>query len=138
MVFEREHHPRGHGPNLVVANLQIINTGAYVVLVWDQLGVATNEPPAILGVRPQILTQPQSQTPAVGSTVTLSVSVVGTPPLLYGWMRNGRLLPGQTQSSLTLLNVQPTDAGIYRAIVSHQTPLGPAGTFSSNAVLTVR
>ncbi|MEO5801893.1 MAG: immunoglobulin domain-containing protein, partial [Verrucomicrobiota bacterium] len=68
-----------------------------------------------------------------GSTATLSVVATGTQPLSYQWQKNLANLSGETNSSLVLNSVQPSDAGNYRVIVS--SPYGTA--ISSNAVLTV-
>ena len=130
--------PGATASNLVVANVQPSQTGSYTVVVTDQLGVTTNQPAAILEVRPQILTQPQSQSAALGETVQFSVSAAGNEPLRYRWRRNGQLLPGAQGTTLTLENVQPADAGTYQAIVSHVNPSGIAGNVSGNAVLIVK
>lgn len=105
-------------------------------LVLDDLRVATSfaelfgstpeEPP-------QILTQPQSQTVAEGSSVTFSVVAAGTPPLSYQWQRNQDDLPGAVNASLTLNPVTVADAGAYRVIVSNA--FGVA--VSDEATLTV-
>jgi hypothetical protein len=82
---------------------------------------------------PTIVTQPQSQTVTNGANVTFSVVVSGTPPLRFRWHKDGVPLPVATNSTLTLLNVNSSDAGVYFVIVSNS--LGTAT--SSNAVLTV-
>jgi hypothetical protein len=82
---------------------------------------------------PTILTQPQSQTVTNGANVTFNVLASGTAPLRYLWHKDGVPLPGGTNSSLTLVNVNSNNAGVYFVIVSNS--LGTAT--SSNAVLTV-
>jgi Leucine-rich repeat (LRR) protein len=80
-----------------------------------------------------IVTQPQSQTVAAGSNALFSVSASGYGTLGYQWRFNGATLPGATASTLTLTNVQATNAGSYVAVVSNT--LGAAT--SSAATLTV-
>jgi len=81
-----------------------------------------------------ILTQPQSQAVIQGSNATFSVTAAGITPLSYQWYFNGmNVLGGATNTSLTLTNVQTTNAGNYAVVVTNA--FGSAT--SSNAVLTV-
>ncbi len=84
-------------------------------------------------VVPVIATQPASQAVAIGSTVTLAVSATSTAPLSYLWRKNGQPVDGATTSTLTLSNVQPSDAGGYFVVVSNS----QASATSVTAVLTV-
>ena len=72
--------------------------------------ISTNPPPLQL---PEILTQPQSRSAVSGQTVVFSATVQGTEPLFYRWQFNGTNLPGATNISLLLSNVQSEQAGIY-------------------------
>ena len=83
--------------------------------------------------RPSITIQPQSVTAAIGGTATFSVTANGDPPLSYQWRRNDADLAGKTDSTLTLINVQATNAGIYGVVVSN----GAGSVPSSNALLRV-
>lgn len=57
----------------------------------------------------------------------------GSDDVTYQWQLNGTNIVGATNSSLTISNVQPADAGCYTVVLSN-----PAGSVtSSNAVLTV-
>jgi hypothetical protein len=67
----------------------------------------------------QILSQPVGQVATPGSTVTMAVTASGTGPLRYQWKKNGVNLPGQTNASLTLANVQAADAGSYTVVVAN-------------------
>src|SRR5206468_1701406 len=68
---------------------------------------------------PSILTGPDSQSVFAGDDVLLSVLCTGSFPLSYQWHFNGTNLFGATNTSLTLTNIQPTDAGIYSVTVSN-------------------
>jgi hypothetical protein len=82
---------------------------------------------------PTILAQPQSQTVAVGSTATFSVTASGTAPLSYFWRRNSSYIIGATNSAYSTNNVQATDSGTqFSCLVSNA--YGTA--VSSNATLT--
>jgi hypothetical protein len=62
----------------------------------------------------------------LGASVTLTVTLNGTPPFNFQWRLNGTNLVGQTGASLTLSNLSLSEAGNYSVIVSN-----PAGTNSS-------
>jgi hypothetical protein len=81
---------------------------------------------------PVIAVQPQSQTVASGSNVTFNVTTAGFSPLNYQWKFNGTNLAA-TNTSLTLTNVQLSQAGNYAVLVTNL--YGSA--LSSNAVLSV-
>ena len=87
------------------------------------------------GASPIITRQPVSQTVNAGADVTFTVAASGATPLFYQW-RAGWLpgdIPGATNDTLVLTNVQPAVAGNYRVVVSNS-----AGSVMSDiAVLTV-
>jgi hypothetical protein len=82
---------------------------------------------------PVILLQPTNRTALVGDTVTFNISAVSSLALGYQWRREGVDLPGRTAASLTLNNVQVTNAGNYSVVVTNAG--GPVT--SSNALLTI-
>jgi N-acetylmuramoyl-L-alanine amidase len=88
---------------------------------------------------PSITTQPQSQTVNPGGTVNFTVAATGNAPLSYRWHRNavelsnGGNISGATATTLTISNVQQTNAGTYSVVVSNTN--GSAN--SADAVLTV-
>jgi hypothetical protein len=82
---------------------------------------------------PVITSQPTNQTVAVGQTAIFSVSASGTLPLSYQWTFNTTNIAGATNNTLTLTNVQFSQAGTYAVVVSN---LADA-VLSSNATLTV-
>jgi len=86
-------------------------------------------PPSV----PIIISQPTNQTVNVGGTATFGVTATGSLPLNYQWRFNGTNLGGATNTSLTLTNVQPAQAGNYAVLVTNA--LG--SILSSNAMLTV-
>jgi hypothetical protein len=94
------------------------------------------EPPTPGGVRvpgtpPTIVTQPVDQTVFASQTVTLSVVPGGAGPFRYQWRFNGNNLPGETNASLVLANVQTAQGGAYQVVV-----LNASGAVDS-AVATV-
>ena len=78
-----------------------------------------------------ITSQPQSQTAAVGDSVTFSVGVSGGP-VVYRWFKNN-VIQTSTSNSLVIANLQFASAGTYFVVASNT--LG--AVTSSNATLTV-
>ncbi|HWF19716.1 MAG TPA: N-acetylmuramoyl-L-alanine amidase, partial [Verrucomicrobiae bacterium] len=71
---------------------------------------------------PKILSQPVDQTVTQGQPAMFSFSVtnVGTNnPTTYQWMLDGAIIPGATNATLNLANVQPGDAGSYSVVLSN-------------------
>ncbi len=101
-------------------------------LSWTAAAVTPGAPyPG--GNAPVITTQPPNLTVVANSNVTLSVSATGDAPLRYQWTFDGDVLPGKTNATLSLPNIQPQQQGAYRVLV-----LNAAGSVaSSNALITV-
>jgi subtilisin-like proprotein convertase family protein len=85
---------------------------------WTLTITSSNSPPAIL-------TQPASQSVAVGANVNFNVNASGTAPLSYQWLFNGTTLgnggqvSGATASTLALSNVQSVNAGNYSVVINN-------------------
>ncbi|MEK7676192.1 MAG: immunoglobulin domain-containing protein [Verrucomicrobiota bacterium] len=73
------------------------------------------EPP----VAPTILQPPPDQQAQSGQTVSLNVVGSGTAPLLYQWSKDGIAITGATNVTLSITDVQPSDAGAYSVVVSN-------------------
>ena len=101
-----------------------IDSGADAIQII--YSAATNLPPVIVS-------QPQSQTVTAGEDVTFTVGVSGSSPLSYQWRKGGTAISGATGSSLTLNDVQMSDAGSYSVVASN--PHG--GVTSDAAILAV-
>jgi hypothetical protein len=80
-----------------------------------------------------IYSQPTNQTLFAGQTAIFTVGASGTQPLSYLWSLNGTAIPGATNATLTLTNIQIGQAGAYTVQVSNVVN----SVLSSQAVLTV-
>ena len=107
--------------SLTLANAQLTNTGIYSVTVTNLYGSVTssNAVLTVLTQPPTITSQPTNQTVSVGGTANFGVAVTGSTPFSYQWSFNGTNLSSATNISLTLLNAQPTNAGIYTITVTN-------------------
>ncbi|TAL04761.1 MAG: carbohydrate-binding protein [Verrucomicrobia bacterium] len=77
-------------------------------------------------------TGPTNQTLVVGSSTTLAVVASGTPPFTYTWRKNGVVLAGQSENSITINPVSLADAGVYSVQVN-----GGLGSVTNTATLTL-
>ena len=106
-----------------------------MLVASNRFGTATSTVATVTvtGFPPSLVLEPRSQSAAQGSTVTLTAAATGSNPLGYQWRFNGADIAGGTNPSLVLTNVQGTNAGSYRFIVTNA--FGFA--LSSNAVLAL-
>jgi hypothetical protein len=121
-------------PTLTINNVQLANIGGYTVVISNSAGATTSTAAALTVLTAPIITQqPQSQTVNAGTNVIFSVSASGGGAISYQWKFNGADLPGATNATLTLNNVQAGSAGSYTVAVSNSV----GATTSGTAVLTV-
>ncbi|MDB6138186.1 MAG: hypothetical protein JWO94_1258, partial [Verrucomicrobiaceae bacterium] len=62
---------------------------------------------------PQFSTQPQSVIGGAATAVQLSAEIAGGQPISLQWMKNGKIVPGATSSTLSISSAKLTDAGTY-------------------------
>lgn len=120
--------------SLQLTNVQLNQSGNYSVQMSNAFGAAASSN-ALLTVQtaPYLISQPFSHVALVGSTVTFNGSAGGSQPLYYWWNHNGTNLPGATNTTLVLTNIQLSQAGYYTLAVTNAF----GGVVSSNALLTV-
>jgi len=84
--------------------------------------------------QPTLTRQPTTLSVSLGATAVFRVTATSTnPPVTYQWRHQDHLIPRATNASLTLLNVQLSNAGPYTVAVAD-----PGGTTNSApAVLDV-
>jgi hypothetical protein len=68
---------------------------------------------AYFNLAPVITSQPSDQTVALGNEATFSATAMGTTALRYQWRRNGVNIPGATNRTFTIANVQATNVASY-------------------------
>ncbi len=120
--------------NYAGTNLTVADSGAYTVLVTNFLGSVTSVVATLtVGNPPVVVAPPQSSTNLLCRTIVLSCTVTGTAPMNLQWLYNGTPLPGETNATLTLMNLQGTNAGSYT--LSAANAFG--GTVSASAQLSI-
>jgi len=119
---------------LTVNNIGSNNLGNYTVVVQNQWGSATSVVATLaFMVPPEITTQPQSETLILGQNAEFSVMATSTGTPSYQWSLNGTALFEATNATLSLTDVQATNAGSYVVVVTNNA----GSTTSAVATLTV-
>ena len=108
------------------------------MIVTNSFGATTSAPVQLIvnpASAPIITTDttPSAATRYLGQSVTFSAAFEGTPPISYQWLNFGQPIPGATNTTLTLTNLQLSDAQPYSLQASNF--LGT--TTSTAAELTV-
>jgi hypothetical protein len=83
----------------------------------------------VVNPTPAITLQPQSTTLCEGNNLQLLVEATGTTPLAYQWKFNNGDISGATSSSLTINNINLSQAGAYSVEVT----AASCGSVSSSA-----
>lgn len=76
---------------------------------------------------PPLLGQPLVTAGRIGGTAVLAIPVISTTPVSYQWTFAGTNLPGATNASLLIGNLQTNNAGAYGVVVSN-----PYGSVTNN------
>ena len=122
-------------PDLYIGNVQAADAGTYSVIITNSEGSTTSEVATLTVLfPPSFVQQPASLSVHPGSNAVFSVDAAGTAPLSYQWWFNGtNLLPGATEPTFTVTNVQAIHGGAYHVVVSNFVDVRP----SQSATLTV-
>ena len=105
---------------LVIEEVAAVDGGTYTVTASNASNSVESEGAELTIQTPPIITKiAGNQQAAVGETVTLWVTAVGTPPLSYQWKREGVVIPGGTGDILELAGVDSLDAGQYTVEISN-------------------
>jgi alpha-tubulin suppressor-like RCC1 family protein len=120
--------------SLLVNNVQATNAGGYFVVVTNPFSSATSAVAQLsVLIPPSITQQPSGLAAPAGGAAQFTVQASGTAPLRYQWSLEGLSIIGATNATLVLSNLQPTNAGVYRVIVSNVA----GSVLSASAVLRV-
>jgi hypothetical protein len=104
---------------LSLPGVQTNSAGTYTVIVTNLYGTDSKSATLTANLPAVITVVPATQTVPLGADVTFTVAATGTPPLSYYWRFKGIYIPGATNTTLHLSNVQFTNAGTYQAIVTN-------------------
>ena len=122
---------------LSLTNVQNTDAGTYDVVVSNSSGSVTSVSATLtvnaVATAPAITSQPAAMTVTAGGSASFTVTATGSPAPTYQWQKGGAAIGGASSASLSLTNVQSSDAGTYSVVVSNS-----AGSVTSaSATLTV-
>lgn len=123
--------------SLLITNMQAGHAGNY------SLEIHQAEPPITVSAKAASLVGPialdtnqLSLLARPGSNVTFHVAFTGAPPVSLQWRHGQQLVPGATNATLTLTNIQLTDDGQYNVIASNS--FGAVEALAGTLVVLVR
>jgi hypothetical protein len=121
----------GTDSSLMLNNVTSVQGGIYTVIVNGACGSVTNSATLTVNV-PVTATALTNQICSQGQNAVFSTVASGTGPINFVWLKNGSVISGQNDNSLTLDNVTTNDAATYAVIVC-----GACGSVTNTATLTV-
>ncbi|HEX4119812.1 MAG TPA: DUF2341 domain-containing protein [Verrucomicrobiae bacterium] len=106
--------------SLIILNSTANDSGGYYLVATNLYGAATSAVITLTIYGPPTITQ---STPPVlqvfaGSSPTLNLTILGTPPFVYQWTSNGVAISGATNSSYTV-NASQLGATTYIGMVTN-------------------
>ena len=118
------------------ASASTSDSGNYTIIVSNANGYVTSSVASVTvnsAVPPTLSQQPASRATYAGGNASFTVIVDGTTPLKYQWRHAGTNLPGATNITLWITNVDATVTGAYSVAVTNV-----AGNIvSSSATLSI-
>jgi len=132
-------NPNGNTNAFVISSVATSDTGNYQLVATTPYGLSATSSVAFLWVTnppvpPTITMNASNTTVYFGQTATLTALAVGSPTISYQWYYAGSQIPGMTDPSLVIANVQANNGttGTYRCDA-----INPYGTTpGANAILS--
>lgn len=117
--------------SLGFAALSRADSGLYKLVVTNAFGTAASRAVTVdVLYKPEWVIEPSDKAVNAGTTVRLVAGVDGNPEPSLQWLKDGRVLPGATNSTLNLGAVQMGDAGLFRLVASNE-----VGVATSRAIV---
>ncbi|MGC8744091.1 MAG: lamin tail domain-containing protein [Verrucomicrobiia bacterium] len=95
------------------------DSGEYSVLITDAVGTISSQPAKLtVWTHPLFILQPMTTNITPGSTATFTALAASSTPIRYQWRHNGIDIPGETNTSITIVNAQLEQSGIYTLVAT--------------------
>jgi alpha-tubulin suppressor-like RCC1 family protein len=113
--------PGATNSSYTVAAVEFSDAGTYTCVVDWLGGTASNSVTLTVSAlgRPALLGRPSGGVVSIGQSITLTVAAATNTfgvPLTYQWLKDGVILPGQTNSSLSIGSFQFMNGGNYQVV----------------------
>ena len=132
--FDGETLAAGTNSTFTLVNVQSSNAGPYYVLVTNAIGLIFSAIANLtVNAPPSITRQPTNLNVPAGCNAILSVEVAPGALSQFQWRLNGTDIPGATNATYPVANVQAGQGGDYSVLVSNVV----GSVLSSNATLSV-
>ena len=117
--FNEDNIPGATNATLLLTNVQLDQAGKYQAVAYNDSSSIDSQP-AILTVyqAAKIIAQPANAKVLQGSNASFTVSATGNGPITVQWQFNGVDIPGATNATLYVTNVQPANEGAYVARIT--------------------
>lgn len=136
--------PGATAATYIISSTQPSHQGTYTCVLTNAVGTKTSDPATLtVNFKPQITAQPHAITVGAGGStpLTMGISAIGTPTLMYQWQKNNFNIPGANSDTFSISSPVFTDGGTYRCIVSNSfgsiTSTGALAIVTSAPVITV-
>lgn len=107
--------------SLEIGPIRLADAGDYQATVSNGIMCSTSAPVTLYVAGPPQLVEPLgAQVAYAGSRAVITARVTGTPPLTCQWALNGTVIPGATNTTLVITNVQDSNSGSYQLGVSNE------------------
>ena len=112
--------PGANDPILIIDSVALEDEANYECVVENGYGpVSSNNVFLVVKAHPKILIEPKSQWVDMNKPVNLRISVDGTAPMSYQWMKDGTQLENGNLPEFNLDAPAYDDEGIYTCIISN-------------------
>gem|GEM_PF-859890 len=119
---------------LTIKNTTVDDAGTYYAEVENAAGITTSSNAEVyILYPPTIIRDLKSTTVVQGATLQLEISVEGTQPMGFAWLKDGVTINGPNTRILAIQNIQPIQAGKYSVIITNT----DGSAVSGSATVTV-
>jgi len=101
---------------LTLNNVTVDDAGSYTCIISNSCGFEESAAGVLEIGDPVFFDTPQSQCVESGETVVFTADATADGAFSIFWEKDGAFISGESGNTLTIENVQPTDAGDYNAV----------------------
>ncbi len=111
--------PGGTNAILTIPSVSPLDVGDYAVLISDEtVTIKSQSAKLTVWLHPIFVIHPKTTNINPGATASFTAQAISHTPVQYQWRRNGIEIPGETNESITIVNAQLEQAGLYTAVAT--------------------